>query len=143
MTTGHEGGVAGLTFAGLMTMQLMGISIETMAVATSFCLLGTFGRLGFEISAAAAANGARWGAIAFLFGGSLIAAPTLSIVTLLVLKLVGVQNDSATIFGLIFVGFFGAPILPWLFNTGSNLFKKLGLTLPQVGAGPEAPEKRP
>ncbi|TXH15070.1 MAG: hypothetical protein E6R03_07985 [Hyphomicrobiaceae bacterium] len=132
MVDTNTAAVGALTLAGVLNASVMGVPVDTIVVATGFTMLGAMGRLGFEMAKASeGADGVKWSKVFSLLGGSLISAPTISVICLTVLSLIGIQSDKATLLGLVFFGFVGPKSLLWLFNTGSTLFtKKTGLTLP-------------
>lgn len=144
MNTPETAVAAALSLAGILNASVMGINVETVFVATGFTMLGAMGRLGFEMAKAAeaaeGADGVKWSKVFSLLGGSLISAPTISVICLTILSLIGIQSDKATLLGLVFFGFIGPKSLLWLFNTGSNLFqKKTGLTLPGLPGSGDKP----
>lgn len=124
--------VAGLSLAGFWTASVYGFTAETVITASIFTSLGIIGRLGLELSQAG--NGQRKPTSVFsLLAGSLCSCATLTVLYLALLKALGIQNDNATVFGLIFLGFIGPKALLWLLSTGSSIIsKKTGLTLPSL-----------
>lgn len=133
--TANTPAVGALTLAGMWQASVLGLPVETIAVATGFTILGAFGRLGFEMAKAAdEPGGVKWSRIFALFGGSLTSATTLAVLFLAMLKTVGIQSDSTTLLGLVFFGFVGPKALLWLFNAGTGaISKRTGLKLPQLG----------
>lgn len=131
--------VTTLSFAGILAASPLGINMETILICTAFCYLGVLSKVGFSISRAVdSPGGLQWGKIIGALAGSILAGPTIAVLCLLLLKMVGVQNDGVTGFSLIFAGFFGPEILPWFFNTLAGMVnKKFGLNIPLIG-GKEA-----
>lgn len=122
-------GVGALTLTGIWASTVYGISVETACVASGLTMLGIMGRIGLEIS-----NGTKASAVWALFGGGLCSCVTITILYLALLRLIGVQNDGATLLGLIFFGFIGPKSLLWLLNTGSTaISKRTGINLPTLG----------
>ena len=127
-----------LTFATIWQASLFGISVETIAIATVPTLMGAVARVGLEMAKASdPRNGVKWGAVAALFGGTLISAPTIAVAYLICLKTAGVASDNLLFLGLIFFGFIGPKALLWLLNTfTTEINKRTGLKLPQIGPLP-------
>lgn len=124
-----------LTFATIWQASLFGISVETIVIATVPTLMGAVARVGLEIAKAAdPKNGVKWSGVAALFGGTLIASPTIAVLYLICLKLTGVASDSVLFLGLIFFGFIGPKALLWMLDMAtSEINKRTGLNLPQFG----------
>ena len=128
--------VLALSVAGIMAASPMGFPMETIVLATGFTLLGIVGRLGFEISKAAEQPGVvKWSSVAALFGGSILSSVPITVLYLALLKTAGIQSDTASVIGCIFLGFTGPKAFIWLYNSLSGwLGKRTGLTFPQIGA---------
>lgn len=133
--TGNTTAVAAISLAGIASAQVFGMTAGTIALATGFTLLGVLGRLGFEIAKTAdTEQGVKWGKISALFAGGLLSSVAITVLYLSLLNLIGIKNDGALVIGLVFLGFSGATILPWIFNTASGtLNKKFGMSLPLLG----------
>jgi len=132
----------GITLATVWQMNIMGVTVDQVAVATGIAFIGILGKTGFMIASAAEANGSvNIGAVFGMLIGSLISAPAVVLIYLTILKMTGIQSDTITLLGLIFLGIIGAKALPWLYNTGTGLInKRTGLNLPSFGAtGAKAP----
>lgn len=120
------------TLAGMWQASVMGLPVSTFVIGTGITLLGVFGRSGFEISA-----GTKPSKIAALLAGGLVSAPTIAVLCLALLKLIGIQNDTASLISLVFFGFLGAPVVKWLLTTLATMLGKFGIKLPQIGQGGE------
>ncbi len=127
--------VTGLTLATILQTNIMGVTVDQVAIATGIAFVGILGKTGFMIASAAEANGAvNIGAVLGMLFGSLISAPAIVLIYLTILKMAGIQSDTITLLGLIFLGIIGAKALPWLYNTGTGLInKKTGLNFPSFG----------
>lgn len=124
--------VGAITLAGIWQASVLGIQVETLAIATAFTLLGVSGRIGLEIS-----SGAKLSKVAALLGGGLVSAPTIAVLCIALLKMIGIENDTTSLISLVFFGFLGAPAIKWLLNTLTSILAKFGLKLPQIGQGGE------
>lgn len=134
MTT-NDPAVAAISLAGIWGASVFGMSVGTIVIATGFTILGSMGRLGFEMAKASdSPGGVKWSSVFALLGGSLTSATTIAVVFLALLKAVGIQSDSTTLLGLVFFGFVGPKALLWLFSTATgSINKKTGLNLPTLG----------
>ena len=132
MSTSNAGAIGILTLAGVWQASVLGLPVLTLAIGTGFTLLGLAGRAGFEIS-----SGTKPSKIAALLAGGLVSAPTIAVLCIAFLKLIGIQNDTASLISLVFFGFLGAPVIKWLLNTLSTMLAKFGVKLPQIGQGGE------
>lgn len=124
--------VAAIALTGVWQASVLGLPVSTLAIGTFLTLLGIFGRAGFEIS-----SGTKPSKIAALLAGGLVSAPTIAVLCIALLKLIGIQNDTASLISLVFFGFLGAPAIKWLLNTLTTTLGKFGIKLPQIGQGGE------
>lgn len=121
-----------LTLAGMWQASIMGLPVSTFVIGTGITLLGVMSRSGFEISA-----GTKPSKIAALLAAGFVSAPTIAVLCLAFLKLIGIQNDTASLISLVFFGFLGAPGVKWLLTTLTTMLAKFGIKLPQIGQGGE------
>ena len=124
-----------LTIASIMGAKLYGISTQDVMVASIPTLMGAMGRVGFDIARAAdPKSNVKWSAVAYLFGGTLISTPTISLLGLIVIQLTKTTSDPAILFGFIFAGFVGAKSIIWAFNGISDtLNRTFHWNLPKIG----------
>ena len=126
-----------LTIASMWGAQVYGISMENVIVASIPTFMGALGRVGFDIARAADPNSSvKWSNVAFLFGGTLIATPTVALLGLILLQLTHTTSDPAILFGFVFAGFLGPKSIIWAFNTITGLLNRMfKWQLPTIGPG--------
>lgn len=145
MVSGNTG-VGALTAASIWGATAYGISGDAVLVALIPTLLGAFGRVGFEMARAAdPVNHVKWSSVLYLFGGTLISSPSISVLGLVLLNMLpGTHSDPAAFFGLFFGGFVGPKILLWLIQNISPLVNKVtGIKLPSLGPQGDQQEPKP
>lgn len=139
-------GVASMTAASMWGATAYGISGGSVMIALIPTLLGAFGRVGFEMSRAAdPGNNIKWSNVIYLFGGTLISGPSITVLGLILLQLLpGTHSDAVSFFGFFFAGFVGPKAILWLINSISTLINKsTGLKLPQLGPQGNQQEPKP
>lgn len=136
--------VGALTLAGAWQASAYGMSVGDITIAMIPVLLGALGRVGFEMAKASdPINKTKWSAVLYLFGGTLISSPTISVLCLVLMHATAAKPDGVAFFGMLFAGFIGPKVILWLMNTVSSLVNKTtGLKLPQLGPNGEQ-EPRP
>lgn len=141
MTT--QGATVGvLSAAGILTASPFGLSIETIALGTAFCIVGVTGRAAFELQRTAEGpGGLKLSKIAGWVGAGLIGSPFVTILYLVLLKLAGIQSDGLIVLGLLFFGFSGPKVTSWLLNTSAGILsKRFGVNVPNPIAPPTDPK---
>lgn len=117
--------VGAFTLATMLAAQPFGVSVETIAVGTAFCVMGVFGKAAFEAQRATEGTaGFKWSQILGWLGAGLIGAPFVTTLYLVLLKLVNVQSDSIVILGLLFAGFTGPKAVSWLMSSAGTILSK-------------------
>lgn len=134
-----------LTFTGIWTATAYGVSVDAVMVAMIPTLLGAFGRVGFEMARAADPNNkVKWSSVLYLFGGTLISTPTISVLGLILIQIGHAHSDPMSFFGLFFAGFVGPKSILWLTNTISALLNKAtGMKIPQLGPQGNQEDQKP
>lgn len=124
-----------LTVASIWSATAYGVSVDAVIVASIPTLTGAFARVGFEVARAAdSEDKVRWSRVAYLFGGTLISTPTISILGLILLQLAHANSDPAAFFGLTFAGFVGPKSILWMADTISSAINRAtGWKIPRLG----------
>jgi hypothetical protein len=124
--------IAGLSIAGILAAVPFGINVETIATGMGFAIVGMLGRFAFDLQKAVE-SGTPLGLGKTLqwLGAGFIGAPFLTIAWLVFLKQIGAATDTATVIGLLLLGFSGPKGISWLLG----LLNKL---LPQNGRIPDS-----
>lgn len=93
----------------------LGVPVATIALGMAFAIVGVIGRAAFDIQKSLEGGSpVKLGQIIGWIGGGLLGAPFVAVLWIVMLRTIGAQTDTATVVGLLFLGFTGPKGVTWM-----------------------------